>query len=45
MARTHEGWIAEIFAGLTRAEIDQLMQLLAKTKAAARKAKQGGDAR
>jgi DNA-binding MarR family transcriptional regulator len=45
MARTHEGWIAEIFAGLTRGEIDQLMQLLAKTKAAARKAKQGGDAR
>jgi DNA-binding MarR family transcriptional regulator len=45
MARTHEGWIAEIFAGLTRGEIDELMQLLAKTKAAARRAKQGGDAR
>ena len=45
MARTHEGWIAEIFAGLTRGEIDNLMQLLAKTKAAARKARQGGDAR
>jgi DNA-binding MarR family transcriptional regulator len=45
MARTHETWIAEIFAGLTRGEIDDLMQLLAKTKAAARRAKQGGDAR
>ncbi len=45
MARTHESWIAEIFSGLTRGEIDQLMQLLAKTKAAARRAKQGGDAR
>ena len=45
MARTHEGWIAEIFEGLTGGEIDQLMQLLAKTKAAARKAKHGGDAR
>jgi len=45
MARTHEGWIAEIFGELSRNEIDQLMQLLAKTKAAARRAKQGGDAR
>ena len=45
MARTHEGWIAEIFGGLTRGEIDELMRLLAKTKAAARRAKQGGDAR
>ena len=45
MARTHEGWIAEIFAGLTRGEIDELMRLLAKTKDAARRAKQGGDAR
>jgi DNA-binding MarR family transcriptional regulator len=45
MARTHEGWIAEIFAGLTRSEIDELMRLLAKTKDAARRAKQGGDAR
>ena len=45
MARTHEGWIAEIFGEFSRNEIDQLMQLLAKTKAAARRAKQGGDAR
>jgi DNA-binding MarR family transcriptional regulator len=45
MARTHEGWIAEIFGELSRNEIDELMRLLAKTKAAARKARQGGDAR
>lgn len=45
MARTHEGWIAEIFGELSRGEIDELMRLLAKTKAAARRAKQGGDAR
>src|SRR5215475_7606826 len=34
MARAHENWIAEIFAGLTAVEIDQLMRLLAKAKAA-----------
>jgi DNA-binding MarR family transcriptional regulator len=45
MARTHEDWIAEIFEGLTRNEMDSLMQLLAKTKAAARRAIAGGDAR
>jgi DNA-binding MarR family transcriptional regulator len=38
MARTHEDWIAEIFAGLDGGEIDTLMQLLAKTKTSARKA-------
>jgi DNA-binding MarR family transcriptional regulator len=42
MARTHEDWIAQIFAGLDAAEIDQLMVLLAKTKASARKAMNGG---
>jgi DNA-binding MarR family transcriptional regulator len=42
MARTHEDWIAQIFAGLDAAEIDQLMNLLAKTKASARKAMNGG---
>jgi len=36
MARAHENWIAEIFAGLTAVEIDELMRLLAKTKASAR---------
>ena len=42
MARTHEDWIAEIFAGLDAAEIEHLMALLAKTKASARKAMNGG---
>ena len=42
MARTHEDWIAEIFAGLDAAEIDTLMSLLAKAKASARKAVNGG---
>ena len=41
MARTHEDWIAEIFAGLDATEIDQLMALLAKTKTSARKAMSG----
>jgi DNA-binding MarR family transcriptional regulator len=35
MARAHENWIAEIFAGLTAVEIDELMRLLAKTKLSA----------
>jgi DNA-binding MarR family transcriptional regulator len=38
MARTHENWIAEIFADLTPSDIEALMRLLAKTKASARKA-------
>ena len=38
MARTHEDWIAEIFAGLGADEVETLMSLLAKTKASARKA-------
>jgi DNA-binding MarR family transcriptional regulator len=38
MARTHEDWIAQLFAGLDAAEIEQLMALLAKAKASARKA-------
>src|SRR5216110_410905 len=37
MARTHEDWIAEIFSGLDAGEIEQLMTLLAKAKASARK--------
>jgi DNA-binding MarR family transcriptional regulator len=44
MARTHEDWIAHLFAGLDAAEIDQLMVLLAKAKASARKAVNGGSA-
>ncbi len=38
LARTHEGWIAEIFGELTQTEMDTLMKLLAKTKNSARKA-------
>ena len=38
MARTHENWIAEIFAGLEPKEIETLMALLSKTKTSARKA-------
>jgi len=41
MARTHEDWIAEMFAGLEAADIDTLMALLAKTKASARIAVNG----
>lgn len=43
MARTHEDWIAQIFAGLAPDEVDTLMTLLAKTKASARKAVTGRD--
>ncbi len=43
MARAHEGWIAEIFAGLGHGEIETLMQLLARAKASARRAAFGGD--
>lgn len=42
MARTHEGWIAEIFGGLSPADIDTLMKLLSKTKGSARSAIDGG---
>ena len=38
MARTHENWIAEIFADLSPTDIEALMRLLAKAKASARKA-------
>jgi DNA-binding MarR family transcriptional regulator len=38
MARTHEDWIADIFAGLAPDDIEALMLLLAKTKGSARKA-------
>ena len=42
LARTHENWVAEIFAGLEPGEVDTLMTLLAKTKASARKAIDAG---
>src|SRR5947207_5158207 len=41
MARTHEDWIAGIFSGLDAGEIEQLMTLLAKSKASARKVVNG----
>jgi DNA-binding MarR family transcriptional regulator len=44
MARTHEDWIAEIFGDLSAEEVEQLMRLLAKTKASARKALTAGEA-
>jgi DNA-binding MarR family transcriptional regulator len=33
MAERHEGWIAELFAGLGHGEITQLFRLLGQTKA------------
>jgi DNA-binding MarR family transcriptional regulator len=44
MARAHERWIADLFTGLTAEEVDQMMRLLAKTKASAREASGGGEA-
>jgi len=41
MAAEHEGWIAEIFGGLTQKEQKDLMRLLAKTKLSARNAIMG----
>jgi len=41
MARTHEDWIAEIFAGLDAGEIETLMSLLGKAKVSARNAVNG----
>jgi DNA-binding MarR family transcriptional regulator len=38
MARTHENWIAEMFADLSADEIEKLMALLARAKQSARKA-------
>jgi DNA-binding MarR family transcriptional regulator len=44
MARTHENWIADIFARLDAADVDALMRLLAKAKASARDAVERGAA-
>ena len=38
MAAAHEGWIAEIFSGLSRDGVEHLMQLLAITKNSVREA-------
>ncbi|MEI7804011.1 MAG: MarR family transcriptional regulator [Hyphomicrobiales bacterium] len=43
MARTHENWIAELFAGLGRDDTEKLMTLLARAKASARKAVTAGE--
>ncbi len=37
MARANESWIAEFFADLSAGDVDDLMRLLAKTKASTRK--------
>lgn len=44
LARTHENWVAEIFADLSQTEMDTLMKLLSKTKNSARKAIDKGNA-
>jgi DNA-binding MarR family transcriptional regulator len=44
LARTHEGWIAEIFSDLSQLEMDTIMKLLSKTKTSARKAIDRGNA-
>jgi DNA-binding MarR family transcriptional regulator len=41
MAAAHEGWIAEMFEGLTRREVEELLRLLAKAKTSARRAVEG----
>src|SRR3712207_4365935 len=42
MAAEHESWIAELFGDLTQREQKDLMRLLARTKASARRATTGG---
>ncbi|MBV8511490.1 MAG: MarR family transcriptional regulator, partial [Xanthobacteraceae bacterium] len=44
MARTHENWVAEIFAELGPGEIDDMMRLLAKAKTSTAKAVANRDA-
>jgi DNA-binding MarR family transcriptional regulator len=36
MAQEHEGWIADLFAGISPREVEALLGLLGKTKASAR---------
>jgi DNA-binding MarR family transcriptional regulator len=42
MARENAEWVGEIFADLTKTDIEALMPLLAKTKTSARKAARNG---
>jgi DNA-binding MarR family transcriptional regulator len=44
MAAEHEGWIAEMFGALSRREVEELLRLLAKAKASARRAVAGARA-
>jgi DNA-binding MarR family transcriptional regulator len=44
MARTHENWIAEMFAGLSAGDIDEMMGMLAKAKTSTARAVAGKDA-
>jgi DNA-binding MarR family transcriptional regulator len=44
MAAEHELWVAEMFEGLSRREVEELLRLLAKAKASARRAVEGGHA-
>jgi DNA-binding MarR family transcriptional regulator len=44
MARTHENWIAEMFARLSPADIDDMMRLLGKAKASTAQAVAAKDA-
>lgn len=44
MAQINADWVGDIFAGLTTADIDALMPLLAKTKDSARRAMTSGGA-
>lgn len=37
MARTHENWIADLFAGMSPEEAETLMQILGRAKASVRK--------
>jgi DNA-binding MarR family transcriptional regulator len=41
MARANAEWIGEMFGGLSQADVDELMRLLARTKASACKAARG----
>ncbi len=45
LARTHEGWIAEIFSELSQSEMETLMKLLSKTKNSTRRAIDKGGVR
>jgi len=45
MARANGDWIGDVFADLSRDDIEALMRLLAKTKASARKAIANGSGR